>query len=154
MKGIEVGARSMNLQKALNLLKEKGYKNTGKRETILNIFAKQERYLTAKEVLDLMQDDFPGLSFDTVYRNLALFEELGIVEGTEWNGERRYRFHCGGENHHHHIICTECGRTRTIQLCPMNAILGKPDNFDITGHKFEIYGVCSDCAPRTSSAPH
>lgn len=114
----------MDIKQALNLLKQNGYKYTGKREMMVQLFFEEGRYLTAKEVLDLMQKDYPGLSFDTVYRNLALFEQLGIVEGTEWNGERRYRIHCGGDSHHHHIICTECGRTRAIELCPMKAIFG------------------------------
>lgn len=136
----------MNVQEALKRLKSKGYKYTGKRETMVHIFAEQGRYLTAKEVLDLMQKEYPGLSFDTVYRNLSLFEDLGIIESTEWNGERRYRIHCGGNTHHHHIICTECGRTSLIATCPMNSILRKPEDFEITGHKFEIYGICSDCS--------
>ncbi|SHE89169.1 zinc uptake regulator, Fur family [Seinonella peptonophila] len=136
----------MDLNQALTILKENGYKYTGKRELLVNIFQEQGRYLTAKEVLDYMQSDFPGLSFDTVYRNLSLFEDLGIIEATEWNGERRYRFQCDGETHHHHLICTRCGRTQTLQVCPMQAILGQPDNFEITGHKFEIYGICSGCS--------
>ncbi|SEM84863.1 Fur family transcriptional regulator [Lihuaxuella thermophila] len=143
----------MDLKQALDLLKKNGYKYTGKRERMVHIFSEQGRYLTAKEVLDYMQKDYPGLSFDTVYRNLALFEDLGIIEGTEWDGERRYRFNCGGNSHHHHLICTECGRTRTIHVCPMNAILGKPDNFEITGHKFEIYGRCSECMESSSVSP-
>jgi Fur family zinc uptake transcriptional regulator len=151
---MESGARGMNLKEALDLLKKHGYKYTGKRETMVNIFLEQGRYLTAKEVLDLMQEEYPGLSFDTVYRNLALFEELGIIEGTEWDGERRYRFHCGGDSHHHHIICTECGCTRAIHICPMNASLGKPDNFEIIGHKFEIYGICSDCVEGSARSSH
>ncbi|MDR6225333.1 Fur family transcriptional regulator [Desmospora profundinema] len=135
----------MNVEKALALLKEKGYKYTGKREMMVEIFSREDRYLTAKEVMEEMQHQYPGLSVDTVYRNLSLFEELGIVEGTEWEGERRYRFHCGGGHHHHHLICKLCGRTRPLNVCPMNAVLGEPDNFTITDHKFEIYGYCSDC---------
>ncbi len=135
----------MNIKQALDLLKKHGYKYTNKRELMMDIFLRESRYLSAREVLDRMQEDFPGLSFDTVYRNISIFERLGIIEGTEWDGERRYRFHCNRDNHHHHIICTKCGRTREIQVCPMNAILGEPDNFEITGHKFEIYGICADC---------
>ncbi|WP_044641458.1 Fur family transcriptional regulator [Risungbinella massiliensis] len=135
----------MDLQAALDRLKDKGYKYTGKRELMVEIFRREGRYLSAKEVLDYMQEEYPTLSFDTVYRNLSLFEELDIVEATEWDGERRYRFHCGGNDHHHHLICTDCGKTRTIDICPMNAILGKPEKFEITGHKFEIYGKCEHC---------
>ncbi|SFI72584.1 Fur family transcriptional regulator [Thermoflavimicrobium dichotomicum] len=134
----------MDLKEALAILKKNGYKYTDKRELMLHIFLKEGRYLTAKEVLDHMQQDYPGLSFDTIYRNLSLFERLGIIEGTEWDGERRYRIHCKSD-HHHHLICTECGKTKTLHVCPMNAILGKPQDFEITGHKFEIYGRCAEC---------
>lgn len=135
----------MNVKQALAILKKNGYKYTGKRRQMVDIFCEQERYLSAKEMLDLMQKDYPGLSFDTVYRNLSLFEELGIVEVTEWNGERRYRFGCEEDTHHHHLICTECGKTLTIPICPMDAIFGQPEQFEITGHKFEIYGICAAC---------
>lgn len=135
----------MDINEALDVLKENGYKYTGKREKMVNIFQQQGRYLTAKEILDQMQEDYPGISFDTVYRNLSLFESLGIVEATEWGGERRYRFHCGGHLHHHHLICTKCGRTQMINLCPMNSIFVEPEDFEITGHKFEIYGICAFC---------
>jgi Fur family zinc uptake transcriptional regulator len=137
----------MDLESALDLLKEKGYKYTGKRKRMVQIFAEQGRYLSAKEVLDYMQEDYPGVSFDTVYRNLSLFERLGILEATEWDGERKFRLSCDSDHHHHHIICTDCGKTLPISLCPMNAILGKPEHFEITGHKFEIYGICADCKP-------
>ncbi|BCU80241.1 zinc-specific metallo-regulatory protein [Polycladomyces abyssicola] len=135
----------MDYRHALEKLKANGYKFTGKREMMVQLFAEENRYLSAKEVLDHMQKTYPGLSFDTVYRNLSLFEDLGILEGTDWDGERRYRFRCEGDTHHHHLICTECGRTRKLEICPMNAILGQPEDFHITGHRFEIYGRCVDC---------
>ncbi|MDA8353623.1 MAG: Fur family transcriptional regulator [Firmicutes bacterium] len=141
----------MRMKQALDILKSKGYKYTGKRERLVQIFDRENRYLTAKEVLAQMQGEYPGLSVDTVYRNLSLFERLGIIEGTEWEGERRYRFHCG-DHHHHHLICKECGRTRQLNLCPMNAILGEPDDFIITEHKFEIYGYCQECEPASEKA--
>jgi Fur family transcriptional regulator, zinc uptake regulator len=135
----------MDYRHALEKLKANGYKFTGKREMMVQLFAEENRYLSAKEVLDHMQKTYPGLSFDTVYRNLSLFEDLGILEGTDWDGERRYRFRCEGDTHHHHLICTECGRTRKLEICPMNAILGQPEDFHITGHRFEIYGRCANC---------
>lgn len=127
-------------------LKEKGYKQTDKREEILRIFVKEKRYLSAKEVLSFMQTVFPELSFDTVYRNLTLFEELEMLETTELNGERIYRLHCSDDEHHHHLICLSCGKSRMIELCPLDALVEKPKEFTITDHKFELYGYCVECS--------
>lgn len=135
----------MDAATALALLKKHGFKSTGKRELMIRIFEREGRYLSAKEMLEFMQREYPGLSFDTIYRNLSLFEEQKIVEVTEWSGEKKYRLSCLAKDHHHHLICTDCGRTMTIRMCPMDAIFGKPEKFQITGHKFEIYGRCEHC---------
>lgn len=127
-------------------LKEKGYKQTDKREEILRIFVKEKRYLSAKEVLAYMQTVFPELSFDTVYRNLTLFEELEMLETTELNGERIYRLHCSDDEHHHHLICLSCGKSRMIALCPLDVLVEQPKEFTITDHKFELYGYCVECS--------
>ncbi|WP_054949368.1 Fur family transcriptional regulator [Numidum massiliense] len=135
----------MNVTKALDQLKAQGYKYTSKRELILEIFYREGRYLNAKYVLEQMQKEHPQLSFDTVYRNLTLLSELGILEVTAMHGERYYRMACSGDDHHHHLICTECGKAKKIDICPMQGVFGEPEGFQITGHKFEIYGLCSDC---------
>lgn len=135
----------MNVEQALDILKSNGYKYTGKREEMIRVFAREKRYLSAKDMLEFMRIDYPSLSFDTIYRNLSLFSELEILEHTEMKGERIYRLSCATEQHHHHLICTECGRTQKLDMCPMNGVLGEPKGFTITGHKFEIYGYCQEC---------
>lgn len=135
----------MNVSQALEIMKEQGYKFTGKRQDMLDIFATSNRYLTAKDVLDSMKDDYPGLSFDTIYRNLALFVDLGILESTELSGEKNFRFKCSTTSHHHHFICLDCGSTKEIATCPMAVLTENLKEYDVTGHKFEIYGKCPLC---------
>lgn len=135
----------MDVTQALKLLKENGYKLTGKREEMLELFAENNKYLTAKEVLDQMKDRYPGLSFDTIYRNLSVFAEMGILEMTELTGEKHFRFTCSNEYHHHHFICMDCGKTKEIHLCPMTDLNDDLEEYDISGHKFEIYGRCPEC---------
>ena len=49
----------MTVQEALDRLKEHGYKYTGKREEMIRVFAQEKRYLTAEELLDKLQVQFP-----------------------------------------------------------------------------------------------
>ena len=136
----------MNVNEAIQFLKENGFKQTGKREDMLQLFADSDKYLTAKDVLDELKEDYPGLSFDTIYRNLSLFVKMGILEMTELSGEKHFRFSCSRHQHHHHFICMDCGKTKEIETCPMNSLNEDLKGYDISGHKFEIYGRCPDCS--------
>ncbi|WJY28478.1 MULTISPECIES: Fur family transcriptional regulator [Sporosarcina] len=135
----------MNVERAWVVLKEHSFKRTKNREAILEYLAHQDGYTPAMHVCDFLKKDNPGLSFDTVYRNLATFSELGILEETELNGERQFRMHCDPGVHHHHFICTVCGTTRHIPACPMDLLAVDLPGVEIEGHKFEIYGKCSSC---------
>jgi Fur family zinc uptake transcriptional regulator len=145
MEKMEKGTVVMKIGEALQLMKENGFKYTEKRKQMLELFAERDKYLTAKEVLEALRPAYPGLSFDTVYRNLSLFATLGILEMTELSGEKHFRFACDARHHHHHFICIQCGKTKEIDACPMDGIGTELDGYEIADHKFEIYGTCPQC---------
>lgn len=135
----------MKYEDAMRKLTENGYKTTAKRKDILGYFAEADGYRTAKDLIHYLEPTYEGISFDTVYRNLHLFNEVGILEKTELAGEKQFRISCT-EDHHHHFICRDCGKTKEIDVCPMNEVKHSLANYSIEGHKFEIYGRCPACA--------
>lgn len=140
--------RQMTLvEQSLAVMKQKGYKYTKKREALLTYLIQCNRYVSAKDAYQFLQKEYQGISYDTIYRNLHDFEVLDLVEMTELNGERKFRFHCcqGEVGHHHHFICTVCGKTQEIHMCPMNFFEDQLSGCVIEGHRFEILGRCEDC---------
>lgn len=141
----------MKMDEALQLLKDNGYKITDKRKNMIEIFATEKKYLTAKDVLEKLKSNFPNISFDTIYRNLTLFAELNILELTEWAGEKKFCIRSNAKAHHHHLICMGCGKTKEIYSCPMEN-LSIDHDFEIYDHKFEIYGICHLCKEGTTTS--
>lgn len=135
----------MNVKEAWKILQENNLKKTKNRTVILQFFEENNRYLTANDVKRFIEEDNPNISFDTIYRNLTAFTELGILEETELTGERHFRMHCDPGVHHHHFICTLCGITKNIPDCPMDVLPIRLPNYEIESHKFEIYGKCPSC---------
>ena len=82
---------------------------------MLNIFVKEDKYINAKYIQQVMDKDYPGISFDTIYRNLHLFKDLAIIESIELDGEMKFRIACTN-HHHHHFICEKCGDTKVIDF--------------------------------------
>lgn len=134
------------VKRAIDVLKDHGYKYTDKREGMLLLFANENRYLTAKDVQNGLKESFPNLSYDTIYRNLYTFVEVNVLEETELNGEKMFRFACVHEGHHHHFICTICGNTKEIHMCPMNFFEEQLTGCEIESHRFEIFGKCEKCS--------
>lgn len=135
----------MNSVKAWEILKANGYKKTDKRERLLEMFSATEKYLTARQLLDVLKMEYPGMSYDTIYRNLATFVSLGILDETELSGERHFRMQCDAKEHHHHFICMDCGDVKALELCPMEMVGQNLRGYEIENHKFEIYGKCPQC---------
>ncbi|MGY3765179.1 Fur family transcriptional regulator [Vagococcus vulneris] len=138
------------IKTAMDVLKQSGFKYTRRREDIVTFLAAEDRYVGPIEVFVWMNERYKGMSYDTVYRNLRDFTEIGILEETELNGEKKYRFHCDtcADHHHHHFICTSCGATREIHLCPMDYFKEQLPGCVIESHRFEIFGKCDKCAKK------
>lgn len=138
------------IEEIVGRMSSRGLRVTDQRKTLAKLFADSPGYLSPKDVYEYMGKSYSGLSFDTVYRNLRVMEELGVLEQVMFEDGIKFKLHCREEHHHHHMICLQCGHTYPITFCPMEQT-AVPEEFRVVKHKFEVFGYCKDCAQDEAS---
>jgi Fe2+ or Zn2+ uptake regulation protein len=96
-----------------------------------------------------------GLKQSSVYRNLAVLEHAGVVRRVVTDEEfGRYELTEDLTGHHHHLICSSCGRVEDVTV-PSQLEgtldrtldrLAKRAGFADVDHRLDLIGTCSDCA--------
>lgn len=133
----------------LNILKSEGYKITSQRKAIIEaLVSYRDNLINVECLFSKAKELYPKTNMSTIYRNLEILEDLNLlykVIGDD--GTAMYKLTCSNEEHHHHIICKICGKTETIDFCPIDVFtkISNEKHFNLTGHKLELYGQCYDC---------
>lgn len=135
-----------NLHK--KILSEFGIKITYLRSKMLEFILGKNKPFRADDVLDSILDT--GVNKTTIYRNLYLFLEKGLLREVDMRRDSVF-YEYVGVHHHHHIICTECDCIEDFHICDekdlVKGVLDSSKNFkSITDHSFEIFGVCKKCS--------
>lgn len=137
----------LNINDIQEKLKNNGYKFTNQRKAIIDVLIEEKgRFLTAEDIFIKSKDKYNNTNFSTVYRNLIILEKLEIIHIT--NSENNVALYeiIDIDNHHHHIICKNCGKSEAIDFCPFKYLAENfNSSFTFTDHKFEIYGYCIEC---------
>jgi len=130
-------------------LQAHGMRKTQEREAILGVLSRYEGHFRPEEVaLDLKRVG-SNISVVTVYRNLPVFVEAGILRRTCLSGrETRYEI-IWERDHHDHLICTDCGKVvefhyEAIEV--LQDVVASQYGFTIRRHHLELVGLCSSCA--------
>lgn len=133
------------------ILKEKGYKYTNQRQHVFEVVTENDgEHLNSQEIYEHVRRKYPEIGVATVYRTLALLEDMGLIYGVDFeDGFRRYEIAKDKEEHrHHHLICLECGSIREVQEDLLGAIeegISRKNNFMVLNHKVKFYGYCEQC---------
>jgi len=132
-------------------LSRKGYKLTPQRKLLLDILFQQEGHMSAEELFEEIKVSQPNVSFGTVYRNLSILVEIGIVNQLDFK-DGRSRFEVCLD-HHHHLVCLDCGRAIDMPMCPFTKVIDEAadaNKFSIKNHNFEVFGYCEGCTRNRS----
>ncbi|MDD3705594.1 MAG: Fur family transcriptional regulator [Clostridiaceae bacterium] len=132
-------------------LKEKGYKLTPQRRSILSIILETEgSHLSVEEIYDLVKVKCPDIGLATVYRTMQMFEEVGLVYKHNFDEVRsRYELNHHNEYHqHHHLICVRCNKVIEVEedlLEKLESGIETKYNFEISNHNVKFFGYCEKC---------
>lgn len=119
---------------------------TTQRQIILEELGKVTSHPTANEVYDMVRRRLPRIGLGTVYRNLELMADSGIILKLEVGGTQK-RFDATVEPHYH-IRCSSCGKVNDIEMSVqdhINQVAAKASNYKILGHHIEFSGICLEC---------
>lgn len=119
---------------------------TTQRQIILEELLKVSSHPTANEVYDMVRKRLPRIGLGTVYRNLELMAESGMILKLEVGGTQK-RFDATIKPHYH-VRCTECGRVDDVDMPVQQGInesAAQASHYQILSHHIEFTGLCSDC---------
>lgn len=132
----------------LKLLKAKGYKLTVQRQQIIEALRHTGSRVSARDVHAVLGKINPTISMDTIYRNLRLLTEIGVVHQISLQSGTVYEL-ADDKHHHHHLVCIGCEKVVCIPYCPEPLGYTEQANaegFQVLGHSFEVYGRCAACS--------
>ena len=126
-------------------------RNTPQRKVVLEKLCRMKSHPTAAELYAAVRHQLPRISLGTVYRNLEVLHEDGVIRKMEFAGaESRFD---GNMDPHDHVRCTECGLIEDIFPQDPGQAPSHPvelAGFLVRGYRLEYFGVCPGCRNRKS----
>jgi Fur family transcriptional regulator, ferric uptake regulator len=132
-------------------LRSVGQRLTANREALIDSLTAAPRPLTIPEILE----DRPRLAQSSVYRNLVVLEDAGIVHRVVGTDEfARWELTEDLTGHHHHLICASCGRVEDVpasaglerSVAAAAEEITRATGFQTQHHRVDLVGVCVTCA--------
>ena len=140
------------LQELVEKIRQRGGRLTPQRVAVLRVLAESKGHPSVEQVYDRIKADFPTTSLATVYKTVTLLKEMGeVLELGFGDGSNRYD---GNKPYPHpHLICTQCGEIRDLEVPALSDILDQVSQdvgYQIVSHRLDLYGICSKCRAKSS----
>ncbi|MBY0404912.1 MAG: transcriptional repressor [Cyanobacteria bacterium] len=142
--------------KALQVLKDRGYRITNPRKLIVTLLDKTEDPLSAFEIKDSLIRSGEKVDLVSIYRIIDCLLENNLVHKLLSNGkikkcqielesecQRHQEDHC-----HHFLICRHCQSVQEIHcvgLEPLTHQISLIEGFQVEHHHLEFTGLCKNC---------
>jgi Fur family ferric uptake transcriptional regulator len=103
--------------------------------------------LSAQELYERLRAAHPDVGRATVYRVLEALVEVGAARRLERPGHV-YAYVACDPQHHHHLVCTRCGRVEEIGeqfVQELSDGIARRYKFKIEDSTLDFYGLCAEC---------
>ena len=133
----------------LQFLRSRGHRVTQERLALFDEIFSQHKHIDAEELLAAMKAQGLKISRATVYRNLDLLVDCGLVRKQRLGRDRFLYEHVHGGQHHDHLVCTGCGRVVEFVspgIVALQAEICRAHGFVPSRHTLQISGLCNECA--------
>ncbi len=129
-------------------LQSEGCKLTKLRQTVIDIFSRSQQPLLLEELGKFLKTHSIEVHRATLYRELAFLEKKQIIVPVLLeDGKLRYEF--SDRSHHHHAVCVKCKKIEDVELKDdaehLEKLIKTKNDFIITRHTLEFFGVCGEC---------
>ena len=141
------GAAPTDPNPLVEALDRGGHRLTGPRRAVAELVAARDGHFTSADLVADARRRHPGIGRATIFRALDLFASLDLVERVDLPGGDHAYVACDPV-HHHHAICTGCGRSLDVDDFGLTLVLneiGRRSGFRVVDHRLEIFGLCAAC---------
>jgi Fur family ferric uptake transcriptional regulator len=137
-------------QRTLEALRGGGYRNGLARRAVVELLGRQDCCLTAQEIFDELRAEGRRVGIASIYRVLDLLTDKGLLQRVDLGaGTARYEpVHSSGE-HHHHLVCDDCGKVEAFADDELERALRKVESrtgYSVAGHDVVLRGACRTCS--------
>jgi Fe2+ or Zn2+ uptake regulation protein len=140
------------VDKATRFLIDRGVRLTSARRLVIRSLVDHPGPRSAAELDVAMRRKVP---LSSIYRTLLILEESGLLARfRDSDGVAKYELaeRVTGD-HHHHFVCTRCGRTDEVAIPPkleeaislLIEAVGNERSYQVMDHRLELEGVCEAC---------
>jgi Fur family ferric uptake transcriptional regulator len=145
-------------EELLQNLRNKGYRITPQRETIMRIFQESSKHLSAEDVYEILQKKNESISLATTYRTLRMLVQMNILRELDFaETHKHYELVDPNSAPHHHIICLNCNKTIEFEDEAINKLgeaIASKYGVEIVDMQFQIFGNCPHSDTDTENAKH
>jgi Fur family peroxide stress response transcriptional regulator len=136
----------------IEALRRKGYKATPQRIAVCRFALSSREHPTAQRIYSEIKKVHPTVSLATVYQTLQILKELDLIQELSFpRGQTRFDSYM---KPHINLACLQCGNIIDLDDITAREIVTnviKAANFNVTGQRLDIYGICQECRRKKPS---